>query len=274
MMGAGVAGMYTAFGAPFSYQFAGTRNSAAPNVFYALDFADGSVVSAFDNGAGGAMGIISSAPAIDIASQRVYFASRAFGGGSAGTLWCLEIGAGSLSLCPGTAPGVWPQTLGDIDGSPTIRNGVVYVGANDGTVYAVDGSTGEINWSFATGDGPIKGFIFPDRFSTNLHFSTTNRVWTLSDDGPSASQPWAEVAAVSGPSLALYDSGNNRAYVGGSDGRLHQISFGGAAPVVTSVPLGGSASVVVGSPGLDVGNGLVYVGTDAGIVYAVRVPLP
>jgi N-acetylneuraminic acid mutarotase len=275
MMGAGVAGMYVAFGAPFSYVFVGTRNSAAQNAFYALNLADGSVAASFYNGGGpGAIGIISGAPAIDLVNQKVYFASRAFGGGSPGTLWCLLIGDGSLTPCAPTAPGAWPQVLGDIDGSPTLRNGVVYVGANDGTVYAVDGATGQINWSFPTGDGPVKGFVFTDRFSTRLHFSTTNRVWTLSDDGASASQPWAEVATIPNPSITLYDNRNDRAYVGGGDGRLYQLSYGGAAPVVTSVLLGGSASVAVGSPALDVGTGLVYVGTDAGIVYAVRVALP
>ena len=36
--------------------------------------------------------------------------------------------------------------------SPTVVNGRVYFGSGDGNVYAVDASTGVLQWKFATGD--------------------------------------------------------------------------------------------------------------------------
>jgi eukaryotic-like serine/threonine-protein kinase len=36
--------------------------------------------------------------------------------------------------------------------SPTVVDGVVYFGSGDGKVYAVDAASGELRWSFATGD--------------------------------------------------------------------------------------------------------------------------
>ena len=43
------------------------------------------------------------------------------------------------------------MTGGDIDSSPTVANGVIYVGSYDGKIYAFDAKTGTDLWSFATG---------------------------------------------------------------------------------------------------------------------------
>ncbi|NSW57307.1 MAG: PQQ-binding-like beta-propeller repeat protein [Armatimonadetes bacterium] len=46
----------------------------------------------------------------------------------------------------------WKSTLsGSCQSTPTIHRGAVYVGCNDGTVYALDGETGDIRWRFITG---------------------------------------------------------------------------------------------------------------------------
>ena len=37
--------------------------------------------------------------------------------------------------------------------SPAVANGVVYVGSNDGNVYALNASTGAMLWSYTTGGG-------------------------------------------------------------------------------------------------------------------------
>ena len=47
----------------------------------------------------------------------------------------------------------WRFTAGDsVDSSPTVVDGVVYVGSDDGTLYALDAATGAERWRFATGD--------------------------------------------------------------------------------------------------------------------------
>ncbi len=70
---------------------------------------------------------------------------------------------------------------------------------------------------------------------------------------------------------------NQRVYVGGDDGKLHEVDLSGPAPVFNSIPLGHPGPVpippAVGSPGFDWPNSLIHVGTEAGIFYAVQVPL-
>ena len=129
---------------------------------------------------------------MDYPTRRVYFASRERSAGKS-TLWCLDVTAGGATL-------KWKRALGDIDGSPVLRNGVVYVGTNTGVVYALDADDGDTRWTFATGDGPIKGFVFPDRLDQDLYFSTTTRVWGLTDNGAAAAQKWAAVTSIPSPS--------------------------------------------------------------------------
>jgi hypothetical protein len=73
----------------------------------------------------------------------------------------------------------------------------------------------------------------------------------------------------------LFTPGGHYLYVGGSDGKLYEIDVQPAIPVLKSVTLG-DGTARVGTPSLDRGvvPNLVHVGTEAGIFYAVQVPLP
>src|SRR5262249_46191199 len=142
---------------------------------------------------------------------------------------------------------------------------------NTGTVYALNPDTGATIWSFATNDGPVKGFINPD-FTGNgmLYFTTTNKVWGLLDNGASATQVFS--VSMPAPSIPLF----NGAYllVGSGDGKLYQFAnLTSATPTSKSITLGGGTAVV-GSPSFDFNNNMAYVGTDAGAIYAVAIPLP
>jgi hypothetical protein len=275
---AALAGIFKDFGGAWDYGLVGTWDSAGDNKFFALNPKTGSPVNSFDNGGAPAgIGIISGGAAVDYAGQRVYFASRKkVPAESNGTLWCLTLtGTGLGVLCPG-----WPVDLGDIDGSPILRNGVIYVGNNAGVVHAVN-PDGTLKWPvpFNTGDGPVKGFLFPDRNGSALYFATTNIVWGIADTGPSASLGWSTLlpgAIPPTPSIVLWNPGTTLIYVGGKDGSLYQIDFS-TVPLpptaITSVTLGDGLAVV-GAPTLDRLTGFVYVGSDAGIIYAVQTPLP
>ena len=85
------------------------RNATTANKLYALNPDSGAVVgSPFDNGGGAsAIGIITGI-AVDYATNRVYFTSRAAGAGSSHTLWCLNAAAGGLSYD-------WSVAAGDIE---------------------------------------------------------------------------------------------------------------------------------------------------------------
>ena len=52
---------------------------------------------------------------------------------------------------PSTGQLLWKYTTGGlIDSSPAVANGVVYIGSNDGYVYALNAATGVQIWSFNT----------------------------------------------------------------------------------------------------------------------------
>jgi hypothetical protein len=138
----------------------------------------------------------------------------------------------------------------------------------------VDATTGDELWGapFVCNDGPVKGFIWPDPNSTALYLSTTNTVWSLADDGASASLNWSDSTTVASPSAPLFTPGGSYVVVGSGDGSLYQFDVSGA-PDIVSVTLG-DGSAAVGSPALDVVNDFYYVGTESGAVYGVMAPLP
>ena len=263
------AGLFVTFGAAFDRLLVGTRNATGANRFYGLDAKTGFTVGVpYEGGDGGGLGIVSGGASVDYATSRVYFASRAALAG-ASTVWCLEV----------TPTGFvyrWSQPIGDVDGSPVVRGDRVYVGGNDGVVHAFDKLTGTEAWSFSTGTQPFKGFLFPDRGGLDLYVATTSRVFGLSDDGPSASLKWPGIAVTS-PSIVLFRAAEGaapaRLYFGAGDQRLHELDLSQSPPTEKTVLLGGTPAVI-GAPTLDTASGFVYVGSDAGIVYAVAVPFP
>ena len=96
------------------------------------------------------------------------------------------------SAAPLTKQMLWNYTTGvgvrfaAVEGSPAVAGGVVYVGSNDGKVYALDAFGGSPLWNFTTG-GPVSSSlaIFKDTVfvSSNdrklyaLDAQTGNIVW-------------------------------------------------------------------------------------------------
>jgi outer membrane protein assembly factor BamB len=62
---------------------------------------------------------------------------------------------------------LWSYPTGWTGSSPAVSGGVVYVGSDDGKVYALDASTGAFKWSYTTGD--------PGHSSPSLSSSPTNK---------------------------------------------------------------------------------------------------
>jgi subtilisin family serine protease/outer membrane protein assembly factor BamB len=261
------AGIFTAFGGAYDLVFAATRNSVADNAIVALRLSDGHVAWRFDNGGGStAIGIVSGSASVDYALRRLYFASRSPAGGSAGTLWCIEFTDLGASL-------VWARAIGDVDGSPIVFGGKVYVGTNQSKVYAIDAATGVDLWTapFDAGDGPVKGFVWPGFGTGELFFATTTTLHALTDGGTSAVEKW-RITSIPSPSTPLFVPGSRYLLVGGGDGRLYQLNLATTTPVSTSEILG-AGTAAVGAPSLDLANHLIYVGTTQGAIYAVNFPL-
>jgi hypothetical protein len=278
MVQAAPAGIFSAWGGAQNYLLVGTRDDGANNALVALNpDIPGNIVGTFDNGGSPTgIGIINGMATVDYATSRVYFTSRENPAGSNGTLWCLQMGPPGpvLSL-------VWQRALQDIDGSPVVQGGRVYVGSMDGggTVYSINAATGAVgdDRTFVHGDGPVKGFVWPDRASPDLYFATNNFVWGISDTGaPSMPNKFPAGISLGGavtPSTLLFVPGDHYVYVGGSDGSLYEIDVLPAIPILKSQPLGDGLALV-GAPSLDWFYDLIHVGTEAGIFYAIQVPLP
>jgi hypothetical protein len=274
------AGLFTAFGGAFNYLLVGTREATANNVFRAFNPADGSLLATFDNGGGtSGIGISSSMAAVDYDAtpDRVYFTSHARAGGSANTLWCLE-----LLATPGVFNLVWARDdLGDIESAPVLRGGRVYVGSTNagGTLYSINAATGSSadDRTFVHGDGPLKGFVFPDRSSPtgDLYFAANTRVWGVTETAGVLTNKFGGGIPLPGaavPSVALFHTGSHYLYVGGSNGVLYEIDTQLAAPVADVALVLGAAPLTIGAPSLDRPFGLVHVGTEAGVFFAIEMP--
>jgi hypothetical protein len=281
MVQAAPAGIFPGFGGSRSYLLVGTRDGSGPNAFVALDPQTGAVVDSWNNGGAGAgaIGVVSGMAAVDYGPPpRVYFTSRAGQPvGSTNTVWCFDLPAAAPIFSTSLA---WVRQLGDIDASPTLRGTRVFVGSPQagGTVLSLDSATGGDDRGFLHADGQVKGFVFPDRDSGDLFFATDNSVWAVTDTGAALVNKFAGPISLPGgakPSPVLFARGTGFVYVGGSDGKLYEIDVAPAVPTIKSVTLGNGLSVV-GAPSLDIGfsPNLVLVGTEAGIFYAVQVPLP
>jgi hypothetical protein len=248
--------------------FVGTRNVTAENTLLAFDPLTGARLPAYDFTQTGAnaIGIITGIT-VDYDTRRVYFTSRARSGGSNHTVWCLDVSGGS-------AVKVWSRAVGDIDGGPVIAGGRLYVGTNAGTVAALElADNGTTMRTYATGDGPIKGYIWPEWGTSNLYFSTTNKVWSLADPGSGATltKRWDSGASVPSPSTPMLLDTQGRVLVGGGDGALYQLNATTGALAGAPVALG---SASLGTPAFDVASGMLHIGSTSGLIHAVASPLP
>jgi outer membrane protein assembly factor BamB len=186
-------------------------------------------------------------------------------------------------------------TGGAVVSSPAVANGIVYVGSNDGSLYALSTTTGKKLWSYPTG-GPImsapavtKNRVFV--YSSGgvfyaLNATTGKLLWQRSIGADSDSSP---VTAGANVYVGTYYDGNlyafNQAtgsmlwnypthgaldspavaggivYVGSQDGHMYAVNASTGAKVWAR----STGPIVGSSPAL--ANGQVYVGTNDGALY-------
>jgi outer membrane protein assembly factor BamB len=265
-------GLFQQFGGIRDLVIVGTRDGTGPNELHGRDLLTGALVGTAFTG-GGSLGAISGSPTIDYATQQVYFASRSLADVGP-TIWCVRVdGSTPFTACPDWVS----RNLGHVDGSPVLRNGRVYFGSAAGIVYSLDAGTGLDERTFSTdGDGPVKGFLFPDRRNDDLIFASNTKVWSVSD-GPSAmTKNWEWWVDGVNPSVVLYWPGTSYVYVGGTNGRLWQLDLTylpGHPSFAKSITLGDGVGQI-GAPSLDIGvePRMLIVGSEAGVLYGVEVP--
>jgi outer membrane protein assembly factor BamB len=159
-------------------------------------------------------------------------------------------GGGELvALSPATGRIRWRRAIGPSESSPLVADGTVYVGDQDGHMYAFASRTGQTRWSFDTG-APIKasasladGRIYIGNYAGEmfaLAARTGRVVWRSSGHGDFYS-------------TAAVDAG--RVYVGSLDGNVYAFSARNGDLLWSF----GTGSYVYASPA--VWNGLVLVGS-------------
>src|SRR5262249_54936541 len=146
----------------------------------------------------GQIGIISGQAAVDYTSHRVYFASRTFGA-STNTVWCLDFDTGLP---------VWARPYANISQGVSLRGSRLYVALDGGGVMAIDTATGNPAWSGAyPTPSTVKGYVFADRLSDDLYFSTATGIYSVSDDGAGPSgwtDNWGGAVALANPSTPVF----------------------------------------------------------------------
>jgi outer membrane protein assembly factor BamB len=285
-LGASVQAQPSAFlklgGGNNDYVLVGSRNADANNVFYALHASDGRVAWKYTGlGDGLRIGPINGQAAVDYANGRVYFTSRkrlATAPDSGleqdnGTVWALSLDGGAW---------LWTAAVGDVEQAPTLRGDRLYVASNDGKLHALDVANGQeaTGWPWNGGDGRVKGYAATDRYTQDLYFSTTSTVWKVADSpsGPQLRWPRGGVGdtEIVSPSTPVFVPGTTVVYVGtggSGNGRLYRLdaATGATLPTDSFYSLG-TGNAQIGSPTIDIRANTLYVGSDAGVIYAITLP--
>jgi outer membrane protein assembly factor BamB len=273
LMGAAT-GLFSGFvpGAP-NKVFVGTKNTIATNAFRAFDVETGTWSWDFDN-SGVPPGVILGGAAVDYSTKRAFFGSRL--GTGTKTIWAIDVSGATPML-------VWSQNIGEIDTSPVLVPGsprLLVVGTNAGLVHLLNAdTTGDSVWDspYVTGDGAVKGFVFPHSHTGTQYFmfSTLSRVRSIRHNGVGENPTvnW-QITTIPSPSNPLYLPSTLDAIVGGGNGRLYRINrVDTTTPNLSSIQLGDGLSAI-GPASFDIVNGLVYVGSDESVIYAVEYPFP
>jgi len=268
----------------------GIRNNDAAQAgrFVALRLSDGSLADSFDGVGtpGVGLGPMSSTPALNPFTGLVFFTSRKLTGG-AHSVWCLQLSPGP------TLTYLWSRDFGDIDASPVVRNGRLYVANTAGGIYSINTANPDDFRSYTNPDGAPHGFLFPNRDTDELIYASSSSVRSISDTSGGFVENWAWSPTGLEPSVALFWPQTTYVYVGGQGGTLYQLDFSGGPPSSTCDPWPspGSSCVSlvigdglghVGAPSLDIGltppveidpgKAMLYVGEESGGIHGIVVP--
>ncbi|MFC4503826.1 MULTISPECIES: PQQ-binding-like beta-propeller repeat protein [Streptomyces] len=152
---------------------------------------------------------------------------------------------------------LWVFDTGDlVRSSPTVVNGVVYVGSDCGCLYALDGASGDDVWSYHIGSDVrssptvANGVVYVGSDDGHLHAvnaATGKKAWSYDTGGYVRSSPTVA---------------NGIVYVGSDDGSLYALDAATGRKEWSY----DTGDLVESSP--TVVDGVVYVGSDCGCLYA------
>jgi hypothetical protein len=277
--------IFAGFGGPVNLVFAGTRTGVGDKL-YAFD-ADTGIPEPgwpFDNslvqgGDGTPIGIILGSATVDYTDKRIFVGS--WDGGGSSTVWSVDVSGPPTLLSS--------ANIGDVDGSPILLGGPTkrivvpsrQAGVDEVHLLEADDLTISL-WPapWVTGDGGVKGFVFPHLHGGTQYFmfSTVSKVTSIrhNGDGNAPTLNWQIGSPdVTSPSIPLFLNGTTDAIVGGGGGKLLRIQgVDTTTPSVTAFIILGDGSATVGPSSFDIPNGMAYMGTEDGTIYGVLYPFP
>ena len=191
--------------------------------------------------------------AIGVAAATGVIGWRLLGGGSE------TEGRGGSAAQPQPTPGDlrWSFTTGGaVNSSPAVVDGVVYVGAGDGMVYAIEAATGRKRWSVKTGGdlgsspAVVDGVVYVDggRDVYAIEAATGRKRWSFATRG-----------VVSSPTVV-----DGVLYAGSGDGHMYAVEATTGRERWSFT----TESWVSAPP--SVADGVVYVGSGSGRLYAIE----
>ena len=152
---------------------------------------------------------------------------------------------------------LWRIATGSaVQSSPVVSNGVIFVGSDDGTIYALDLETGKEIWHLATGAAVKSSPAVADGV---VYFGNDDGVFRALDAGTGTEQWHRETGAAIESSAAVVDG---VVYFGSDDGFLHALRSADGEVLWTYLARGIQSSPAVA-------GGVVYFGSDDGNVYAL-----
>jgi hypothetical protein len=190
-------------------------------------------------------------------------------------VWKLNASNGTL------ASGTNTWNLDDIDSSPCPGAGetFIYVGTNAGTLNAIRVSDGTVfTHTPVSGTGAIKGMPWPLWYNAvgpgpgeTIIFTRDTTVHSVNFDGATFTANWANTLTGTPTLSAPVDDGANHLYIGGSDGKVHQVDAdtGNNENMVPTTAISGT----MGDPTFNVDAPTrIHVGGSDGHIYTFATP--
>jgi outer membrane protein assembly factor BamB len=173
----------------------------------------------------------------------------------------------STSTAPIRNQTLWSYTTsGGVNSSPTVANGTVYVGSQDGKVYALNATTGKQIWNYTTGGAVVSspavagGVVFvgsQDGKIYALNATTGKQIWNY----PTWWEVWSSPAVANGV-VFVHGGWDGTTW----NGTIYALKASTGTLIWTVTTPGPSPTE--SSPA--VADGIVFVGSGDGRVYALN----